>query len=66
VSVLFESGVMDGLQLGVTANFLRVGVPSHINLTNHLREVRIIGTSDRWALGQLTGDRQPMRGVPIL
>jgi threonylcarbamoyladenosine tRNA methylthiotransferase MtaB len=66
VSVLFESGVMGGLRLGVTANFLKVGVPSNIDLTNDMREVRIIGTTDRWALGQLTVERQPMRRVPVL
>jgi threonylcarbamoyladenosine tRNA methylthiotransferase MtaB len=65
-SVLFESGVADGYQLGVTANFLRVGIPSHIDLANHLREVQIIGTSDRWAVGQLTENRQLMQGVPVL
>jgi threonylcarbamoyladenosine tRNA methylthiotransferase MtaB len=66
VSVLFESGEMDGFRLGVTANFLKVGVPSQIDLTNHLKEVRIIGSSDRWALGQLTAEGQPRRRVPIL
>ncbi len=66
VSVLFESGDMDGLRSGVTANFMRVSVPSNIDLTNHLKEVRIIGTSDRWALGQLTTESQPMRTVPML
>jgi len=66
VSVLFESGVMDGYRLGVTGNFLKVGVPSNLDLTNHLKEVRIIGTSDRWALGQLIAESQPMRRVPVL
>jgi threonylcarbamoyladenosine tRNA methylthiotransferase MtaB len=66
VTVLFESGVMDGYRLGVTGNFLKVGVPSNIDFTNHLKEVRIIGTSDRWALGQLIAERQPMRRVPVL
>jgi threonylcarbamoyladenosine tRNA methylthiotransferase MtaB len=66
VSVLFESGEIDGFRLGVTANFLKVAVPSSIDLTNHLKEVRIIGVSDRWALGQLTAECQPMRRVPIL
>ena len=51
VSVLFESGATDGFGLGVTANFLKVGVPSNIDLANHLKEVRIIGASDRWAIG---------------
>jgi threonylcarbamoyladenosine tRNA methylthiotransferase MtaB len=66
VSVLFESGAMDGIRLGVTPNFLKVGVPSNIDLTNHLKEVRIIGASDRWALGRLTAQHQHMRGVPVL
>ncbi len=66
VSVLFESGSLDGFRLGVTGNFLKVGVPSHIDLTNHLKEVQIVGTSDRWALGQLTADSQVMRRVLAL
>ena len=66
VSVLFESGSTDGLRLGVTPNFLKVGVPSTLDLTNHLKEVRIIGASDRWALGQLTADHRPVRKVPVL
>ncbi len=66
VSVLFESRVTDGFRWGVTANFLKVGVPSNIDLTNDIREVRIVGTTDRWALGQLTAERQPMQRVPVL
>ncbi|TKB68419.1 MAG: MiaB/RimO family radical SAM methylthiotransferase [Nitrospira sp.] len=66
VPVLFESGVQDGFRLGVTENFLKVGVSSTIDLTNDLKEVRIIGASDRWAVGQLMEDHQPMRGVPVL
>jgi threonylcarbamoyladenosine tRNA methylthiotransferase MtaB len=66
VPVLFESGEMDGFTLGVTANFLKVGVPSKTHLTNLLTEVRIIGASDRWALGQVTAERRPMREVPVL
>jgi threonylcarbamoyladenosine tRNA methylthiotransferase MtaB len=66
VSVLFESGVTDGFGLGVTANFLKVAVPSHIDLANHLKEVHITGASDRWAVGQLTTQRQPVQRVPIL
>jgi threonylcarbamoyladenosine tRNA methylthiotransferase MtaB len=66
VPVLFESGVQDGFRLGVTGNFLKVGVSSNIDLTNDLMEVRIIGASDRWAVGQLNADHQSMRGVPVL
>ena len=66
VSVLFESGYVDGLRSGVTANFLKVSVPSSLDLTNHLKEVRIIGASDRWALGRLAAESQPIRTVPML
>jgi threonylcarbamoyladenosine tRNA methylthiotransferase MtaB len=66
VPVLFESGEMDGYRLGVTANFLKVGVPSNIDLTNHLKDVHVTGASDRWAVGQLTEEHQTTRRVPIL
>jgi threonylcarbamoyladenosine tRNA methylthiotransferase MtaB len=66
VSVLFESGVTDGLRLGVTPNFLRVGIPSNIDLADQLNDVRIVGASDRWALGQLAVECRPMRRVPVL
>jgi tRNA A37 methylthiotransferase MiaB len=66
VSVLFESGEIDGYRLGLTANFLKVGIPSNADLTNHLKEVQIIGASDRWALGQLTAEHRPVRRVPVL
>ena len=66
VSVLFESGDMEGFQLGVTANFLKVGLLSRIDCTNHLKDVCITGASDRWAVGQLTSERQPLRGIPVL
>lgn len=66
VSVLFESGELDGYRMGMTPNFLKVGVPSSIDLANCLKAVRIIGTSDRWALGQLAVECQPMRRVPVL
>jgi threonylcarbamoyladenosine tRNA methylthiotransferase MtaB len=66
LSVLFESGCIDGFRLGVTANFLKVGVSSQIDLTNHLKDVQIVGTSDRWALGQLAEVCRPVRRVPVL
>jgi threonylcarbamoyladenosine tRNA methylthiotransferase MtaB len=66
VPVLFESGEMDGYRLGVTANFLKVAVPSNINLTNHLKDVHVTGASDRWAVGQLTEQHQSTGRVPIL
>ena len=66
VPVLFESGESDGYRLGVTANFLKVAVPSNIDLTNHLKDVHITGASDRWAVGQLTTEHQPTRRTPVL
>ena len=66
VPVLFESGEIDGYRLGVTANFLKVAVPSTIDLTNHLKDVHITGASDRWAVGQLTAKHQPVQRVPVL
>jgi threonylcarbamoyladenosine tRNA methylthiotransferase MtaB len=66
VSVLFESGSADGFRVGVTANFLKVSVPSALDLTNHLKEVRIIGASDRWAMGQLIAANQSNRMVAVL
>jgi len=66
LSVLFESGNLDGFCSGTTANFLKVSVPSNIDLTNQLKEVQITGTSDRWALGKLIPERQPLRTVPML
>jgi threonylcarbamoyladenosine tRNA methylthiotransferase MtaB len=53
VSVLFESGRTEGLQLGTTAHFLKVGVVCEAELSNQVRDVTIIGASDRWAVGQL-------------
>ncbi len=64
--VLFESGSTDGFRLGTTANFLKVGVPSSADLTNALKEVRIIGAADSWAVGQLSAEHQPIREVPVL
>lgn len=66
MSVLFESGSTDGFRFGTTANFLKVGVPSTTDLTNHLKMVRIIGASDSWAVGQLAAEHQPARRVPVL
>ncbi|MEK6671380.1 MAG: tRNA (N(6)-L-threonylcarbamoyladenosine(37)-C(2))-methylthiotransferase MtaB [Nitrospirota bacterium] len=66
VPVLFESGEMDGYRVGMTANFLKVGVPSNIDITNHLKDVHITGASDRWAVGQLAAENQPTRRVPVL
>ena len=53
VSVLFEEGQTDGLRLGTTAHFLKVGVASESTLVNQTHDVTITGASDRWAVGRL-------------
>jgi threonylcarbamoyladenosine tRNA methylthiotransferase MtaB len=54
VSVLFEAGQTEGLRLGTTPHFLKVGVPCEAEFAIGIREVRITGASDRWAVGQLS------------
>jgi threonylcarbamoyladenosine tRNA methylthiotransferase MtaB len=66
VDVLFESGTVDGLNLGVTANFLKVGVPSAGDWTNQVKQVTVTGVSDRWAVGTLTTTPCSMRAAPLL
>ena len=66
VNVLFESGEIEGLRLGVTTNFLKVGVPSSTDLTNQLKDVLVTGASDRWALGQLVPMQEPTKSVQVL
>ena len=56
--VLFESGETQNLQVGTTGNFLKVGVPSPVDLTNQIRQVRITGASDRWAVGYVLNDAE--------
>lgn len=53
VSVLFEEGQTEGLRLGTTPHFLKVGVASESALVNQTHEVTITGASDRWAVGRL-------------
>ena len=62
VTVLFEEGQTEGLRLGTTPHFLRVGVISEAALSNHIEDVRITGASDRWAVGQLL--TRDMEGTP--
>jgi threonylcarbamoyladenosine tRNA methylthiotransferase MtaB len=62
VPVLFEEGQTEGLRLGTTPHFLRVGVISEAALSNHIEDVRITGASDRWAVGQLL--TRDMEGAP--
>ena len=66
VPVLFESGVTDGFRLGTTGHFLKVGIPSSIDLTNQLRQVRITGASDRWAAGHLVDGDGAERKTALL
>ncbi len=66
VPVLFESGVTDGFRLGTTGHFLKVGIPSSIDLTNQLRQVRITGASDRWAAGHLVNGDGAERKTALL
>lgn len=51
VPVLFEAGTVEGVRVGTTAHFLKVGVVSSDDLANQLRPVLITGASDRWAVG---------------
>ncbi|HTL61203.1 MAG TPA: tRNA (N(6)-L-threonylcarbamoyladenosine(37)-C(2))-methylthiotransferase MtaB [Nitrospira sp.] len=53
VVVLFEGGRTEGLRLGTTAQYLRVGVPGEDELAKQMHRVKITGASDRWAVGQL-------------
>ena len=58
VPVLFESGETENLRLGTTTYFLRVGVHSPVDLTNQIRQVRITGASDCWAVGYVLHERE--------
>jgi threonylcarbamoyladenosine tRNA methylthiotransferase MtaB len=53
VPVLFEEGQIEGLCLGTTPHFLKVGVNSQATLSNQVHEVTVTGASDRWAVGRL-------------
>lgn len=66
VSVLFESGSIDGLALGVTSNYLKVGVPAREPLTNLVKEVTVTGVSDRWAMGRIATASHQQRTVPVI
>jgi threonylcarbamoyladenosine tRNA methylthiotransferase MtaB len=66
VPVLFESGETDGLRLGTTPNFLRVGVSSSSELANEMRPVCISAASDRWAIGHIVAPHHTTRLVPMI
>jgi threonylcarbamoyladenosine tRNA methylthiotransferase MtaB len=60
VPVLFEAGQIDGMRVGTTPHYLKVGVAAQADLANQIHEVRVTGASDRWAVGQLV--RRAMQG----
>ncbi|MGE5708676.1 MAG: tRNA (N(6)-L-threonylcarbamoyladenosine(37)-C(2))-methylthiotransferase MtaB [Nitrospira sp.] len=64
--VLFESGDADGFRLGTTGHFLKVSVSSSVDLHNQIRQVRITGASDRWAVGHLVSDDEAKRKRALL
>ncbi len=56
--VLFEETNRDGLAVGLTGNYIRVGVRSREPLTNTIRDVVLSGSMDGLALGRLAvGER---------
>ncbi|HET8721862.1 MAG TPA: tRNA (N(6)-L-threonylcarbamoyladenosine(37)-C(2))-methylthiotransferase MtaB [Nitrospira sp.] len=61
--VLFEEGETEGLRLGTTPQFLKVGVTSEAALSGQIRDVRIIGASDRWAVGHLISPDMDVEGT---
>lgn len=61
VPVLFETGETEGFRLGTTPNFLKVGIPSPIDLSKKIQEVRVTGASDRWAVGTLASDEPALQ-----
>ncbi len=51
--VLFEETNRDGLEVGLTGNYIRVGVRCQDSLTNSIRDVVVSGSMDGLALGRL-------------
>ena len=66
VGVLFESGHHDGFAVGTAANFLRVAVPSQLELTNQVYPVTITAASERWAVGHLAAQPPAPTRLPML
>ncbi|HEU4683404.1 MAG TPA: tRNA (N(6)-L-threonylcarbamoyladenosine(37)-C(2))-methylthiotransferase MtaB [Nitrospira sp.] len=66
VPVLFESGRIDGFQVGTTPNFLRVAVPCSSELTNTIRPVVLSGLSNRWAVGRLSPADHVLSSAPVM
>ncbi len=66
VPVLFESGMTDGLRLGTTPHFLKVGVVSVSDLAHQVENVLITGVTDRCAVGHLGESRSTNRLVPVI
>lgn len=59
VTVLFERRNSGGLLTGLTGNYIRVGVPTTDDLSNHIRPVRLDGAMDGLALGTLVESPSP-------
>jgi threonylcarbamoyladenosine tRNA methylthiotransferase MtaB len=66
MSVLFEQGERDGFRLGLTENFMRVGVASQDDLAGALRDVTITGATEGMALGRLVPASHHPSTVPLL
>jgi len=51
--VLFETRDANGLWIGLTGNYIRVGVADHSDLSNTVRDVAVTGVMDGLAVGHL-------------
>jgi threonylcarbamoyladenosine tRNA methylthiotransferase MtaB len=58
LSVLFETRDANGLWIGLTGNYVRVGVAAHSDLSNRVRDVVVTGVMDGLAVGHLAGNGQ--------
>ncbi|MGQ0811214.1 MAG: tRNA (N(6)-L-threonylcarbamoyladenosine(37)-C(2))-methylthiotransferase MtaB [Nitrospiraceae bacterium] len=64
VEVLFENERRQGLQTGLTSNFIKVGVPSRSDLARTAEKVLITGAMDGLAVGHLSAPMdQVVRGA---
>ena len=53
--VLFETRSFDYRVSGLTSNYIRAEITSDVDLTNNIRNVRIVGLGDDCCLGELEG-----------
>jgi len=58
VSVLFESRDTNGLWVGLTDHYVKVGIRSSVSLTNQIHPVVIVGVTDGLALGRIVDSDQ--------